>query len=1200
MRKASKIVSVILSALTLLSVLTVGNLTASAADISKTTNCKIATAIEASDPPNISAGDYLTDEEAKCFIGFLYSTNNLSDEELSKNNMFNLLTGKLTGQEEEYAGLQFIEFMNARLSETSKKIGNLNDYSSQFLIDYLTNGVNEGAFGSDLASDIINSTLKNISGQFQDYIFKEYLISGHGLENMEYEFFTDGMLDAKYWKDLKSIPSKVEEYKKQVLALSNAIFYITSTNREEMYSYFLIYKNNLDIKYEIGDEAFDLVMSTNELLNEKFTFIKMIEPTLANWEFLDERLLLWTTEDRISLIERWAEYTYQLEKRIKENTVSFQNQNIEKGSNTVHYTVIAKDDLDYVLTADGAVITGFHGGYSYAKIPSSIDGYKVVKIAKGAFSNDPWLRYVYIPASIQSIEKNAFLNCYGLKKAIIPNGSTLFSERVFSAYRSQIINGIEYKLDKGLGVTLCGASNSNVELYANESGNLFESTDWDGKSVTEVYPVDNTYYINMVSELAWIAKQTNAGNDFSEKKVVVSGEINFNSKSWTPIGNSNNPFKGSIYILDCEIHNFIVRCSGSGYYSDVRAGLFGEAISSDVKISQVKVINAYVYGSGYQTVKTGILFGKLQMSQGGKFLFEDSELSGKVEGKSDENGATIGYLKIPANSTATFKELKILVDVGGNADYLESLTSGGIVGHITGSGNLNISNISLTGNILAYYGQGYYHGYSGGLIGQLSGSLNTRIELCSLRGEIDGSGYANSSFFGGFVGNAEFKRIQIENSYVQANVKGYWKGGFLGRCICSDYDNSYIRNCYLSGECGTSGGAFISFNSSDTKIFPIENCYFDLETTKQLNSKKVCSAGFLSENWIEENVETSFGYSTDEMKKQESYKLWDFENIWYLSDGEYPVLLNQVEEKERYKIKAEALSGGTISANGTTTAIKGSNITYKISSYETHNIDKLIVDGIEKHGVGEYTFSNVESNHTIVAVFKEKPRYNINYELNGGVSNEKAPNFVNEGLSVNLINPSKKGCIFDGWYDNPEFNGKRYKSISSSEAQEMTLYAKWNCEIMLYMGNIGITVSSEGGNPYQTVQEGTSIEDIVIIADTGRYIPENYIETIDYDKNSGLIIERIDSKKIMVKGILKNNVTIQINSEIDYVKSLFGDADCDGEVTLKDAIMAQKAALRLLILDEQSTATADMNGNGKITLFDAIAIQRLVLTGTNA
>lgn len=59
---------------------------------------------------------------------------------------------------------------------------------------------------------------------------------------------------------------------------------------------------------------------------------------------------------------------------------------------------------------------------------------------------------------------------------------------------------------------------------------------------------------------------------------------------------------------------------------------------------------------------------------------------------------------------------------------------------------------------------------------------------------------------------------------------------------------------------------------------------------------------------------------------------------------------------------------------------------------------------------------------------------------------------------------------------------------------------------------------------------------------------------------------------------------------------LHGDANCDGTINLLDAVLAQKATLKLLTLDEQGIANADMNGDGKITLFDAIAIQKLALS----
>lgn len=59
---------------------------------------------------------------------------------------------------------------------------------------------------------------------------------------------------------------------------------------------------------------------------------------------------------------------------------------------------------------------------------------------------------------------------------------------------------------------------------------------------------------------------------------------------------------------------------------------------------------------------------------------------------------------------------------------------------------------------------------------------------------------------------------------------------------------------------------------------------------------------------------------------------------------------------------------------------------------------------------------------------------------------------------------------------------------------------------------------------------------------------------------------------------------------------ILGDANSDGTINLLDAVLAQKATLKLLTLDEQGIANADMNGDGKITLFDAIAIQKLALS----
>lgn len=97
-----------------------------------------------------------------------------------------------------------------------------------------------------------------------------------------------------------------------VLALSGAAFYAGGTNRLEMYNYFLDMKSNMVYKYKYGQEYYDIVMSQYQY-DEHYVVMRKIQPILANWEFLDEKMLLWATDERIALIEKWAEFAYLLE-----------------------------------------------------------------------------------------------------------------------------------------------------------------------------------------------------------------------------------------------------------------------------------------------------------------------------------------------------------------------------------------------------------------------------------------------------------------------------------------------------------------------------------------------------------------------------------------------------------------------------------------------------------------------------------------------------------------------------------------------------------------------------------------------------------------------------------------------------------------------------------------------------------------------
>ncbi len=72
------------------------------------------------------------------------------------------------------------------------------------------------------------------------------------------------------------------------------------------------------------------------------------------------------------------------------------------------------DNLDYeIVDKSEVVITGYSGGEKYVAIPEAINGYPVTTIASNAFSGS-YTRRVYIPASVKTIEDNAFASCTAL------------------------------------------------------------------------------------------------------------------------------------------------------------------------------------------------------------------------------------------------------------------------------------------------------------------------------------------------------------------------------------------------------------------------------------------------------------------------------------------------------------------------------------------------------------------------------------------------------------------------------------------------------------------------------------------------------------------------------------------------------------------------------------------------------------------
>ena len=71
-------------------------------------------------------------------------------------------------------------------------------------------------------------------------------------------------------------------------------------------------------------------------------------------------------------------------------------------------------------------------------------------------------------------------------------------------------------------------------------------------------------------------------------------------------------------------------------------------------------------------------------------------------------------------------------------------------------------------------------------------------------------------------------------------------------------------------------------------------------------------------------------------------------------------------------------------------------------------------------------------------------------------------------------------------------------------------------------------------------------------------------------------------------------ITVPATSEPDGTYYMYGDADLDGKVNIKDATTIQKYAAKLIDLDDVAFVQADVTGDLKVNVKDATAIQKMV------
>ena len=90
--------------------------------------------------------------------------------------------------------------------------------------------------------------------------------------------------------------------------------------------------------------------------------------------------------------------------------------------------------------------------------------------------------------------------------------------------------------------------------------------------------------------------------------------------------------------------------------------------------------------------------------------------------------------------------------------------------------------------------------------------------------------------------------------------------------------------------------------------------------------------------------------------------------------------------------------------------------------------------------------------------------YSVSYVLNGGInSDQNVAKYSILDTPVKLYNPTRDGCLFEGWFASSDFSGERMTYLSKDNLGDVTLHAKWSLAYTItYNTNGGF---NDGRNP---------------------------------------------------------------------------------------------------------------------------------------
>ena len=168
------------------------------------------------------------------------------------------------------------------------------------------------------------------------------------------------------------------------------------------------------------------------------------------------------------------------------------------------------------------------------------------------------------------------------------------------------------------------------------------------------------------------------------------------------------------------------------------------------------------------------------------------------------------------------------------------------------------------------------------------------------------------------------------------------------------------------------------------------------------------------------------------------------------------------------------LNGGVISnVNPSMYTIKTPSITLNAPSRTGYTFAGWYTDSLFS-GTAVSSINTGSVGDIILYAKWNVDHYTITYYLDGGINGSNPSEYTIETPVITLVNPTRTGAVFAGWYTDSLFSGTAVTLIASGSTGNIVLYAKWTLNVytIIYHLNGG---TDSSGNPSTYTVETPSI-----------------------------------------------------------------------------------------------------------------------------